>query len=513
MSDNSYIPIEKDFYDLVEKPNYLKHILYGDSVTGENFILFKFQDENIQFLTLTELWELLIQNFEVQNIQNKEYIFFPPNTSFQIQNYNIKEDKIFYVTPKYFMRHKYSGVLYENYLTNEIKITTTINHSCVEVDIQNKEFLKQTPEKIQYLPILNVPGLRPPLRFALTYGFHTQHQVHGIFPRKQVCQEFFKEIRPHKICKKNKIQTDDCWVYDFEVPETHIFIINNVLVHNTDSLFLEIPKNPEKIEDKIKLVNKTASDINSLIVSYNKNYLLPRCGYSSDRNETKFKEEFVIDRMVMLDVKKSYAYRQLSSEAKIDEETNKLIDGKIFDHPMIEKKSGLGIKSDMINLTKDILDRLIDIALNTVMTPQSRYKLALTDLGNFKSLFEKALNEFDFQLIGTPVRWQKKQPIIQAMELYNRIVEKSFQYLTVGKLVYCQFNNLNKLKKYDFQFSLDKLNAIVIPSKFDKQKLKKALDDHDINFDREKQWENILNTTCRRFLKVFKDSALLNGVK
>lgn len=215
----------------------------------------------------------------------------------------------------------------------------------------------------------------------------------------------------------------------------------------------------------------------------------------------------IIDRILMLDVKKSYAYRLIASEAAVDEKTNKIVSGKVFEKPLIEKKSGLGVKSDTIELTKAILDFLINLALGDHGKKEEKYKIALKEMAIFDKEFKDCLRNFNFSRIGTPVRWQKKINAVNAMKLYNAIVEKSFQYLSIGHLLYCKFASQKLIDDLDLDISSGKINAIAIPIKFDPNKLKESLNKYGITFDVEKQWENIYNKTCKRIVAGLKSAA------
>ena len=282
--------IEKDFYELVEKPNYLKHTIYGDSVTEDGLVVVRVDGEEIR-ISLGELWERLSETYAVQEVEDKQYIFFSEGSdSFQIQTVDLAEDQVIFRTPKYLMRHPYEGLVYNNYLTNDLRITTTLNHSFVEVNLRERAFKPKRPDEIQVVPIVGSSRLRVPLKYQLIYGHETKYDYLGAVRNSKQNRRILESIRPWKLCRKNKTPYDG-WVYDFEVPETHVFVVNDVLVHNTDSLFIEIPCRPESSIEKVKLVNQTSKEINDLIVGYNRDYLLPRCGFSPDRNETNFKEE------------------------------------------------------------------------------------------------------------------------------------------------------------------------------------------------------------------------------
>ena len=61
------------------------------------------------------------------------------------------------------------------------------------------------------------------------------------------------------------------------------------------------------IKDDLEMtlkMNKVLTDVNDLIVDYTKNTLMPRCGFESDRCETNFKGEMLIDSILFIDVKR-----------------------------------------------------------------------------------------------------------------------------------------------------------------------------------------------------------------
>lgn len=481
--------IEKNFYDLVEQPGYLKHILYGDSVSKNSLISYKLNNK-INHTTIENLWNELCDFYNVKFYNEKEYLFFQESDNFQILNFNILTDTIEFKTPKYLMRHYHSGQMIQNWFADSEQITTTLNHSLVYIDIDKKIFIKQTPEEAVCVP--RIVGKYSCI--SSQFNFNNYKDSDGNI--------IFSSVVSQKIEKKEIINYRD-YVYDFEIPETHIFIINDIVVHNTDSLYIQIPYCPEDTIEKIKVVNKTANDINDLIVNYNKSYLLPRCGFSPNENQTFFKEEMILDVIIMLDVKKAYAYRQLTAEAEVDPETNKLIKGKIFSKPKITKKSGLGVKSDTILMTKLIMNDLIDISLD-IGTNAEKYNKVIESVGSFHKLFMENLKNFKISSIGVPVRWQKKLYVNHAMKLYNAIIEPVFQFLSPGYFVYCKFNNMQLIKNTKVDLPFEKLNALVFPHKFDSELVLDMMKKYQIEIDYETQWTKILNKTCHSLINNIK---------
>lgn len=211
--------------------------------------------------------------------------------------------------------------------------------------------------------------------------------------------------------------------------------------------------------------------------------------------------------MIMLDVKKSYAYRQISVEAKIDPETNQLVAGNIFDVPQIEKKSGMGVKSDTIELTKTILDFLIQVAFDDNIPRTQKYSFAAKELQKFHNEFLESLKTLNVTKIGVPIRWQKKINAINAMKFYNALVEKSFQYLGIGHLLYIRFHSSKLIDSLKMDIPTSKINAIAIPPKVNPEQVREAFQKYQIEFNITTQWDLILNKTCQRLYETLKDAA------
>lgn len=571
------IEIEKDFYNLVERPGYLKHILYGDSVSGDHKINCLINNKKF-LLKIKDFWNILENQNKIENIDNNEYIF--NFNKIKILNYNIKNDNFEYICPKYIMRHKFNGNCVKVFYSNNSFILATKNHSFV--DVYKNEFIKKKYNEITFLPcISNFNQIDNIDDFAYNLGNQIYEQqiilskniynnlqndysffisflfglfnyktiksndlklyfssfalakqieylclIHNIFAFTKINNSLnielniygfnqnkinynhhntydnLNNIKPIKILKINEINYND-YVYDFEFPKNHIFIIDGIIVHNTDSIFINIPDKSTNINDKINKMNKVLTDVNDLIVDYTKNTLMPRCGFESDRCETNFKGEMLIDSILFIDVKKSYAYRQIASEAELDSDGN-LINGKIFTNPLIVKRSTLGLKGDTIALTKDIMNDIINISFDDSIHNNDKKEAILKKIKTHYNLFLDAISTLNCKLIGAPVRWQKKDYVIYGMKLFNALVEPSFQYLSSGYAVYCNFTSLNKIKELNLNIPVDKIKMIVFPNEFDVEKAKNQMSEYGIIIDKDEQWSKIYNTVCQRLMNNIK---------
>ena len=272
-----------------------------------------------------------------------------------------------------------------------------------------------------------------------------------------------------------------------------------------DSLFIEIPDNSPNIYGKIRKMNKVLIDVNDLIKSYTKNDLMPRCGYESKYCETNFKGELLIDLILFIDKKKSYAYKQIAQEADVDDNNN-LISGKILDPPKIVKRSTLGLKGDTIPLTKKIMQDIIDISFEPKTTIQQKYHILLQKYKQWYQDLKEAIDNLDIKLIASPVKWQKQVHIVNAMKFYNQFFEQVFEPLVPGLATTCKFLSLQSIKKLDPCIDVTKMKHFVFPTNFNKEFVKEKMDKLGIYIDIEEQWKKINNTVCESLISNIKDN-------
>ena len=277
--------------------------------------------------------------------------------------------------------------------------------------------------------------------------------------------------------------------------------LEHIIYGDTDSLFIHIPEyGMPDVKDKLRLVNKTAKDINSLVVQYMTDYYIPKCGFSSKYNEVNFKEEMVIDKMLFLDIKKTYAYRQLTKEAELNE-AGELVGGKIFKKPKIVLTSNLGIKSDLAELSKMIMSDAVDVAFMDI-SPKEQFDKLCEMAKEHSRIFREAFKEHRYSIVGIPCRWNKDPAVIKPMQLYNEVVENVFQNMISGYKIYCTFTSRAAIKRLKGDY--DKIDCIVIPLEPDVPKLMDGMQKFGIQFDLKTQWEKINNKTIERLIDDFR---------
>lgn len=195
---------------------------------------------------------------------------------------------------------------------------------------------------------------------------------------------------------------------------------------------------------------------------------------------------------MFLDVKKSYVYSLVAKE------------GKVLEEPEISYTGIQVVKSDTINMTRDMLKHLIEkIALSDI--PRKEWKNEIGKcLGYFKNQFQEKLSNFELDDIGIPTKWQKKDQAIFGMKVYNYIMnEEIFSIGSAGKFIYCRFNNLSLLNKIDIP-DLSKITGICFPYVFEKEKLQEKIKEYGIEIDGLTQWDKINTTTVQRVIDIVK---------
>jgi DNA polymerase elongation subunit (family B) len=264
--------------------------------------------------------------------------------------------------------------------------------------------------------------------------------------------------------------------------------LKHILYGDTDSIIFKIPtKNTEQLElselwDRAEI---TAENINKLIIDYTKNILLPRSNINPERNQTFFKTELLMESILLLDVKKKYAYKLLIKE------------GKILNPPKISYTGIEVIKSNGIKITQEMLKKIIeDIALEVKLNLTEKKENTVKTIEIFYNNFIEAVNSFNFEYIGIPGKWSKDKQIINGMKLYNHIMnEHIFEQSSSGRFLYIKSVNIGAFKNSV---------GICIPYSFNIDILREKFKIFNIEIDVKTQWSKIFNTTCERVIKIIK---------
>jgi len=281
-----------------------------------------------------------------------------------------------------------------------------------------------------------------------------------------------------------------------------------VIYGDTDSLYISIPQ--IKTDNKNEMYEKTKEisiEINDNIKGYLDKILLPKMGIDPIYNQTKFKTELVADAMVLIDVKKNYAYRMLVDE------------GKILDKPKVKFTNLAVTRSDIPKFTKEFISRIVsDILFSPNYNPLS-VKKDITDLAiEMRTKLRNLLNNYEYETISTPKKWNTgydNDPWqVLAMKLYNTLVNKDiFKPMSGGMILPLKVENYTDLQhkidpiKNNSPFFINndpviKIERIAIPYNYEKETIDAIFKHYKINIDLEECWDKLYNKTARRIVEI-----------
>jgi len=399
------------FWQDVEKP--MKHVLYGDSIGSKQHVCIQHKSKhcilmhNLQF---DEVWEYLTDKLNREVIVDefgKERIF--DLHDIQIQSYFEQEDRVKAVTPKYIMRHHISDEVVKLNLHNGKSLVSTKKHSMFVYD--GNTFKVEDAEHVDYLPSVTSTGL---------VYCEDQFNDNMCTLKESINKQNIKQsVKPIKVMSKDFIQYDD-YVFDFEVEGTHNFVVDGIVVHNTDSIFINIPLQDDQdadTESMVKIANDISQEINDRIVYCNESMILPKLGTHISHNETFFKTELVADAIMFLDIKKNYAYRMLADN------------GRVLPEAEFVYKGIPVVKSNVAPLSKKLIRMLVEnLALNSDI-PNIEITSKLTDIA--RTIWQEVqdcVKNGEFDQFATPSKWagtdyKKDTFVITSMKMYNALAQ------------------------------------------------------------------------------------------
>lgn len=458
--------LPQNFYDDVEKPGALKHVLYGDSVSKDMKTLVKFKGSYIEYITFDELWNRLILTNPITALyRDKEYIF--TKDEIETVSYDVKANSWCLSFPRYIMRHKINKEIIRLNFKNLFNLDVTDEHSMLDYNPVNQTLKIKKPNEIICAPYISIST--------------------------EINYKLFR-IEPAKVISRERIQYDD-YVYDISVGKIENFIANGYLVHNTDSIFIVIPhKDSEKLttKEKLVIVDKVSNDINSAVTKYLNEYFLPKSNISIDQNSTYFKSEMLMKSIAFLDVKKNYAYKL---EAK---------KGKILDKPEVEYTGIQVVRSNAAKLTQNMLREIIeDIVLNDQLNSKEKLPKVSEIVNKFHTNFLNSIDNLDLAEISIPGKWSKADQFINGMTLYNFIMKKEiFSMGSAGNFIYCNFKNPKLFQSSNLDMT--KVKGIVIPQVYNKSILNEKFNEYQIQIDKNTQWDTLYSTTVGRIVELVK---------
>jgi len=271
--------------------------------------------------------------------------------------------------------------------------------------------------------------------------------------------------------------------------------LKNILYGDTDSIFISIPmKDADQlsVKDRWKLAEHNADKINELIVEYVTGTLLPRGNIDPKYNRTFFKTEMLIDNALFLDVKKNYAYKLACKE------------GVVLDPPKVKYTGIQVVKSDAAKMTQDLLKSMIEnVMLNEKIKKPDRIKVLVGIVNGFKDTFNDHAANFQFNDIGFPGKWSKRDMFIDGMKLYNFLIgEEVFNLGSSGKFIHCRFNNPAIIRSAGVHDM--KSPGLCVPYEYDVNTIKQKMEQSQITIEQKLHWDKLFTTACRRIIDLAK---------
>lgn len=285
-----------------------------------------------------------------------------------------------------------------------------------------------------------------------------------------------------------------------------------ILYSDTDSLYINLPEyKTDNIKESIKKGYEVSDLINGAIQDYVNTTLAKKTGINIKHNEIDFKTEYLIDSLILLDVKKNYAYKLIAKE------------GNILPKPKVEYTGIPVVKTDSPKFTQQFIRDLVEnIALNSNIDKSTLKQAAIKLATDKYELMEQAINNFDFHLIGAPKKWGSrnydKDPYqVVGMKLWNTITSTEFftpassglhipitiKNINIFQQLVTDQRYLNDYTLHNTSTSL--LNSLVLPYKFNKQHIIDLFEKYHIIIDKDTLWnKRLYNVTVRRILDVIK---------
>lgn len=490
------VKIDSNFWQLIENSENLKYVIYGDSITEDESVLagLKLNNYTLSLVPFIELWNLLVTKIPIVIHEDKEYLYI--TDELKVATYADESDELILTTPSYLVRHKINKEICQLNFNRYPAIKVTHDHSLLTYNADSNSLIPIKPKDASYIAILR------------TYYYPTLKD-YKIYKNLKIPNSNYVLI---SIKSKEDIQYNG-YVYDFSVPETENFIVNGFIVHNTDSLYVNVPNlKYESVEEVCQTLEILAETINSIIENILNSYLLPKMGVNPKYNKTYFKTESIISDILFLDIKKNYAYKEIAKK------------GKIYDKPSVAYTGIPVVRSDYSKFAQDFIRKLIeDIALTN--TPN---KLDLLNelAAERYALVNKCTEEFDFKYIATPGKWKLSNNYktetftVIAMRLYNTIMDTevfrpgadgmTLPITILNPTKFLDKISINKSRSKYFlnNINIDNINYIAVPSNYEVDEVKSKFEEYHLALNTSEIWKKNFSKIAHGIVDVIKASVL-----
>lgn len=216
------------------------------------------------------------------------------------------------------------------------------------------------------------------------------------------------------------------YVYDLAVPKYHTFFSNDILVHNTDSIFLyidpvlkavlgddyDVTSNEEKVELVLKIVRKAAVYVNEYVIKRMLEcHNTPSEKSQANKYDFNFKEELVIKRGLFMDTKKKYAIWAINKEGQ---PTDKLT-----------VKGMEIVRSDYPRFSRDMMQDIVEKILRQGLKKTSLIKEVDSYIEKYKTLLLKGSTDAGIPCVWNAREYVKDPRPVKGMQVYNALTGKT----------------------------------------------------------------------------------------
>lgn len=233
-----------------------------------------------------------------------------------------------------------------------------------------------------------------------------------------------RDMKTEKIVSIEEITTpEEQDVYDLEVSGFNTFFANDILVHNTDSIFLHIDpvlrsilgeaydstEDDDKVELTLEIIRACANYINTFVVEELSNkHNTPSQDTHFSKHNFSFKEELIIKRCMYMNVKKKYASWIINKEGKKTDKLN-IVGMEV-------------VRSDYAPFTK----RMMSDVINAILRQGAGRSEITAKVSQYLAEYKKLLSEGNPE-VGVPCGWglreyEKPTKAIRGMTVYNELV-------------------------------------------------------------------------------------------
>lgn len=315
--------------------------IYGDSVVGDTKLYIK-EDGMLREVRIEDLFEDVSYT-----MGNKEYSI-PTKDIYSLSM--TTDGELQWKRIKYVMRHYIEDDIREIELPDDSTIKLTKEHSVMRYINKNRRRKGQ--------PLYEVVKPDELHRGNMIYA---KDIIVNKFIVENDATELLWELLGYGIgdglVKAKNIRKVDFkgYVYDIEVEDNHNFFANGVLVHNTDSIFVQIP-NPPSSMDKDGWYEPVLEKVNELVGAINENIHKWERDSGVENPTMQMSFEALFSKMAFFGIKKKYFGAMVYDGKK----------GDIHTAPLMDRMKVRGFevrRSDSAVYTKVIQNQLMEMIL------------------------------------------------------------------------------------------------------------------------------------------------------